>query len=325
MGIPLQALARGSWIRETMICTQISQIVLFRCRIAWCVCTTRALQTCSLTRSAPMARGGSLTSCPFWRWCVSFFYFVTSSDSGSMIVDMISANGFAEPPLPQRILWSGMEGLCAIALLLSGRNLPDSEGSLRALQSASLISGLPYTFILFWCAQSLYLLVLEEAGDISKDRKAFRTFIFELHEPSNMLIAAFAPGYHFGVIVSRIGGWPMSGVSTFASGVVWGVGVQLMYLWSWILLWCTLLTEVWSIVALTFFIGFGTAVGFLRTNVRDVHKIKHGDMLTDLLCGIFLPMFALTQMMDHMDKDVVIVAPPVPEKVTGPNPDGEVG
>lgn len=254
-----------------------------------------------------------------------FFYFVTSSDSGSMIVDMISANGFAEPPLPQRILWSAMEGICAIALLLSGRNLPDSDGSLKALQSASLISGLPYTFILFWCAQSLYLLVLEEAGDISKDRKAFRKFILEFYEPSNMLIAAVAPGYHFGVIVSRIGGWPMSGVSTFASGVVWGVGVQLMYLWSWILLWCTLITEVWSIVALTFFIGFGTAVGFLRTNVRDLHKIKHGDMLTDLLCGIFLPMFALTQMMDHMDKDVVIVAPPEPEKVTGPNPDGEVG
>ena len=64
-----------------------------------------------------------------------FFYFVTSSDSGSMIVDMNSANGFDEPPIPQRIFWSAMEGLLEIALLNAGRNLPDSEGSLRALQS----------------------------------------------------------------------------------------------------------------------------------------------------------------------------------------------
>ena len=64
-----------------------------------------------------------------------FFYFVTSSDSGSMIVDMISANGFDDPPIPQRIFWSTMKGLLAIALLNAGRNLPDSEGSLRALQS----------------------------------------------------------------------------------------------------------------------------------------------------------------------------------------------
>ena len=254
-----------------------------------------------------------------------FFYFVTSSDSGSMIVDMISANGFAEPPLPQRILWSAMEGICAIALLLSGRNLPNSDGSLRALQSASLISGLPYTFILFWCAQSLYLLVLEEAGDISKDRKGFPEIylgILRAIEHVDCCFCAWVPLW-----CHCVAHWWLAYVwgEHLRKWCGVGVGVQLMYLWSWILLWCTLLTEVWSIVALTFFIGFGTAVGFLRTNVRDVHKIKHGDMLTDLLCGIFLPMFALTQMMDHMDKDVVIVAPPVPEKVTGPNPDGEVG
>ena len=52
-----------------------------------------------------------------------------------MIVDMISANGFDGPPIPQRIFWLAMKGLLAIALLNAGRNLPDSEGSLRALQS----------------------------------------------------------------------------------------------------------------------------------------------------------------------------------------------
>ena len=50
-------------------------------------------------------------------------------------MDMISANGFDEPPIPQRIFWSAMEGLLATVLMNAGRNLPDSEGSLNALQS----------------------------------------------------------------------------------------------------------------------------------------------------------------------------------------------
>jgi hypothetical protein len=220
-----------------------------------------------------------------------------------MIVDMISANGFDEPPIPQRIFWSAMEGLLAIALLNAGRNLPDSEGSLRALQSASLMTGLPYTFILFWCAQSLYLLVQEEAGVLDKDRKAFRTFIIDRYSLVDAFLDTFFPGFHFCVIVKQIGGWPLSGFNRLASGIAWGLGIQLMYLWSFILFWCGIETEVWFLVSLTFAVGAGTAIGFLRTNVRDLYRIKHGDMLTDLICGIFLPMFTLMQIMDQITND----------------------
>merc|ERR1719374_202865 len=243
-----------------------------------------------------------------------FFYFVTSSDSGSMIVDMISANGFDEPPILQRIFWSAMEGLLAIALLNAGRNLPDSEGSLRALQSASLMTGLPYTFILFWCAQSLYLLVQEEAGVLDKDRKAFRKFIIDRYSLVDAFLDTFFPGFHFCVIVKQIGGWPLSGISKLASGIAWGVGIQLVYLWSFILFWCGIETEVWFLVSLTFAVGAGTGIGFLRTNVRDLYRIKHGDMLTDLMCGIFLPMFTLMQIMDQITNDKN--EDPPPEEVT---------
>lgn len=232
-----------------------------------------------------------------------FFYFVTSSDSGSMIVDMISANGFDDPPIPQRIFWSAMEGLMAIALLNAGRNLPDSDGSLRALQSASLMTGLPYTFILFWCAQSLYLLVQEEAGVLDKDRKAFRKFIIDRYSLVDAFLDTFFPGFHFCVIVKQIGGWPLSDFSRFLSGIAWGLGIQLVYLWSFILFWCGIETEVWFLVSLTFAVGAGTGIGFLRTNVRDLYRIKHGDMLTDLMCGIFLPMFTLMQIMDQITND----------------------
>merc|ERR1712024_322445 len=92
---------------------------------------------------------------------------------------MISANGHHDPPLPQRIMWSFTEGATACALLAAGRNLPNAEGSLRALQSCSIVTGLPYTFLLFWCAQSLVLLVKEECGELDPDRKAFSKFFFE--------------------------------------------------------------------------------------------------------------------------------------------------
>merc|ERR1712087_695921 len=90
------------------------------------------------------------------------FYFVTSSDSGSFVVDMLSANGHPEPPLFQRVFWSFTEGATAIALLYSGINSVSDNAALKALQSASLICGLPYTFIIFWTCQSLAILVQEE-------------------------------------------------------------------------------------------------------------------------------------------------------------------
>merc|ERR1719343_742535 len=116
-------------------------------------------------------------------------YFITSSDSGSLVVDIISANGHPEPPVLQRILWSFTEGATACALLAAGRNLPNSDGSLKALQSCSMVTGLPYTFILFWCAQSLVLLCREEAGVISKDRKTFSTFILYPKSLKSLLVS----------------------------------------------------------------------------------------------------------------------------------------
>ena len=90
-------------------------------------------------------------------------YFVTSSDSGSLIVDIIASNGDEEPPMLQRIFWALTEGACAIALLYSGVNVIGQgvagEGGLRALQAASIVMGLPYTFVLFWFSQALVQVV----------------------------------------------------------------------------------------------------------------------------------------------------------------------
>lgn len=47
-------------------------------------------------------------------------YFVTSSDSGSLVIDCLSANGHPDPPVVQRIFWALTEGACATGLLVAG-------------------------------------------------------------------------------------------------------------------------------------------------------------------------------------------------------------
>ncbi len=74
-------------------------------------------------------------------------FFVTSSDSGSMVVDTIASGGTAQTPLWQRIYWCSLEGIVAAALLLAG--------GLGALQTMTLISALPFTVILLLLAFGL--------------------------------------------------------------------------------------------------------------------------------------------------------------------------
>ncbi len=67
-------------------------------------------------------------------------FFVTSSDSGSLVIDTIAAGGKVNAPTPQRVFWASFEGLVAIALLLGG--------GLAALQAMAVSTGLPFTIVL---------------------------------------------------------------------------------------------------------------------------------------------------------------------------------
>ncbi|MDF1598547.1 BCCT family transporter [Mesorhizobium sp. YIM 152430] len=67
-------------------------------------------------------------------------FFVTSSDSGSLVIDTITAGGKLDAPVTQRVFWASFEGLVAIALLLGG--------GLASLQSAAVATGLPFAFLL---------------------------------------------------------------------------------------------------------------------------------------------------------------------------------
>ena len=67
-------------------------------------------------------------------------FFVTSSDSGSLVVDMLASGGHPNPPTWSRVLWAVLEGVVAAALLLAG--------GLEALQAGALATALPFSVVL---------------------------------------------------------------------------------------------------------------------------------------------------------------------------------
>lgn len=75
-------------------------------------------------------------------------FFVTSSDSGSLVVDSLTSGGKIDAPVGQRIFWAVAEGSIAAVLLIGG--------GLQALQTASIVTGLPFAFILLIMCYSLY-------------------------------------------------------------------------------------------------------------------------------------------------------------------------
>ncbi|WP_299012901.1 BCCT family transporter [uncultured Photobacterium sp.] len=77
-------------------------------------------------------------------------FFITSSDSGSLVIDSITAGGKVEAPVPQRIFWATVEGAIAAVMLWVG-----GKEALQALQSGVVATALPFTFILLLMCVSL--------------------------------------------------------------------------------------------------------------------------------------------------------------------------
>lgn len=68
-------------------------------------------------------------------------WFVTSSDSASFVIDMLTAGGDTNPPKIQRLFWASTEGVIAAILL--------AAGGLQALQAAAIIAGFPFALVIF--------------------------------------------------------------------------------------------------------------------------------------------------------------------------------
>jgi len=74
-------------------------------------------------------------------------FFVTSSDSGSLVIDTITSGGHLDPPMWTRVFWALTEGVVAAVLMLNG--------GLSALQTATITTALPFTFVIIFACMGL--------------------------------------------------------------------------------------------------------------------------------------------------------------------------
>lgn len=151
VGMFIARVSRGRTVREFLISvllipslacvlwmtvfggTAISQVVQDSYMAA--VEAALPLQLFSMLDALPLA---GITS--FLAIILVVVFFVTSSDSGSLVIDTIAAGGKVNAPTPQRVFWCTFEGLVAIALILGG--------GLVALQAMAVSTGFPFTIVL---------------------------------------------------------------------------------------------------------------------------------------------------------------------------------
>ena len=83
-------------------------------------------------------------------------FFVTSSDSGSLVTSMITSGGRADPPLWNRVFWALIKGLVAAVLLFAG--------GLGALQTAAIASALPFALVMIAMCVGLAMALRQEGA-----------------------------------------------------------------------------------------------------------------------------------------------------------------
>ena len=83
-------------------------------------------------------------------------FFITSADSGALVIDMITAGGKMNAPVKQRVFWCVLVGLVAITLLLGG--------GVESLQALAISTGLPFCFVLLLMCVSIYKGLREEVA-----------------------------------------------------------------------------------------------------------------------------------------------------------------
>ncbi|MHA6325815.1 BCCT family transporter [Roseivivax sp. CAU 1753] len=159
VGMFIARVSRGRTVREFVICvllipslvcvlwmttfggTAISQVVNDNYTAA--KDAALELQLFAMLEALPLA---SITS--FIGIVLVIVFFVTSSDSGSLVIDTITAGGKVDAPVPQRVFWCLVEGAVAIALLLGG--------GLSSLQAMVISTGLPFTIVLLVMCFAIY-------------------------------------------------------------------------------------------------------------------------------------------------------------------------
>lgn len=88
-------------------------------------------------------------------------FIVTSADSGALVVDSLTSGGQTTSPVRQRVFWTAMIGLTAIALLYGG-----GDEALKSLQAGTIAAALPFCFVVLLYAIALVIGLRRELRDM---------------------------------------------------------------------------------------------------------------------------------------------------------------
>ncbi len=98
-------------------------------------------------------------------------FFVTSADSGTLVLGRLLSFG-RRPPVQQRIIWGMLLGAVTLMILLLG-----GKEALKALQAASIAGALPFTFVIIAMTIGLLKSLREESSDMVQDEEQIREMI----------------------------------------------------------------------------------------------------------------------------------------------------
>lgn len=116
-------------------------------------------------------------------------FFVTSSDSGSFVVDMLASGGNANPPIWSRVMWAVFEGTIAAALIIVG----GAGGTgLSALQTMAILVAAPFSIIMVFMAWGTAKALTAEHGRIvhGRERRFRKSIAQEVKEELDDFIRA---------------------------------------------------------------------------------------------------------------------------------------
>lgn len=224
-------------------------------------------------------------------------YFVTSSDSGSLVIDCLSANGNPDPPIAQRVFWALTEGATATALLKAG-----GRDSLSALQTVSIACGLPFTFCLNWTCVAMWRAVREEAGEIDeKEGRWYRSMydVLKTNRIITALVSIVMPWYYMAGL--RVKMSKESGVYFIIYCVQFALP---FYLWM-ILMIAEVGVDQISYVGWALLMAFFAFSSGVRGEIRELYGIE-GNMIEDLFTMVLVYPLAISQMMDQLDYGITV-------------------
>ncbi|XP_074656141.1 putative glycine betaine transporter [Tubulanus polymorphus] len=219
-------------------------------------------------------------------------YFVTSSDSGSYVIDCLAANGDKEPPRIQRVFWAFSEGATASALIWVG-----GKDALSSLQTVSVAAGLPFTIVICFACVALWRVLEVEGGNRDPYGPQFKVGMFDVlarpnaHNVIWVMANIFIAPYTFATVLAHTSNSTKKQCITITYTIFMATFMLTFLIL--VILGCIKSLGIYEVYAIgcVFLFAFCTVAGASRISMRTKYSID-GNMIEDMFCSIMYPMLA---------------------------------